>query len=720
MLTLAAAAARWALLLALLAAGWIAFRGKLPRRRLFLLSCLAAVFALGANAASRALPPLTEPVTLTALGEARAESDGTEVFLDGYTIDGAVSLSGKALEITEGRWFWNGESYGWRPETDSRQPGGLTRPVTIQVPVGRERALNFRGSPAGGLVEVSGAGERRTADTYSEDGASVSVSLGRSGSAALLRNELRALALYAVVLLALSGGAALCLRLFLEDPRRGRALLDKHAGTLSYAALALVTLVLMFCYADRTSLWLDEMYQIYFTKGSLTHALRMCLELSERSTPLALLCSTLWYRMAPYGERWLLLPAMALSAASVFLSGLIGEKVRGRCCGAFAAIFTAFSTTIWLNAAYEYRAYPYFVFFSVLTLYCYVLRCRRPDLGRSLLFSCSMLGLVMTHYFGMIACAEYFLADLWLLRKKRIPVRMGMVYALPGFSSLLWLFAVRGAAAGASADWYALPDFAQIRELLLFLCGNQTVVYGLFLLGAALFAAGLLRQGGPGARSGGPFQWDGFFQGFCLWMIGAAVGLMLVYGRIINTRSTMWSERYFMFLIPFALLLTALGGESLVSLAAADRRIPVKRATCLFLGGLLSLNCLSLISSATSSSLAAAGTDSTRCSEPYREAADWIYSQDDIFDPGTVIVVRRGWVVESGWNEYYVTRQGRRDPLNTTTQGRVGDEELRSYQKVYLLHDAAGTTPRVQAILDDAFTLTQDLPELGLRVYERK
>lgn len=712
-----------ALFAAALWIGWSRFHRELSRGALAALLVLAAACALAADTASRLLPPLTDEVVLTALGEGREEAEGTEVFLAGCTVDGREYSSGRSLKITDGHWFWSGESCCWRPEADVRRPDGVTRSVSLQIPVGRSRALNFEGAACRGKVEIRTAEGVRTADTYSRDGSAVAAELGGSADAVLARDQARRLALYAALFLPLYGGTAACVLSAVRDPARMRRRLKKHAGVLACGGISLAAFLLMVYYADRTSLWLDELYQVYFTKGSLGKALCHCLNLEERSTPLALLCATLWYRVAPYGERWLMLPSMLLSALAAFFTGLAGNRIQGRCCGVFAAAFTAFSATVWLNSAYEYRAYPYFVFFSALTLYCYILRNERQGIGRGALFSLSLTALAMTHYFGMIACAGYFAADLWLLWRRRISWKMGFVYVLPGVCSILWLLAVMGRAAQAAAAtlWYELPGIAQVDGLLRFLCGYSAPVYGLALLGTVFPVGRGLRALGSGDGTEG-FRAP-FYRGFAVWTGAFPIALLVFYGHVVNSESTMWSERYFMYLMPFAYLLAALAGDWLLSAAAkkAGAGERMRGAVCLLACLVLAVNCVGRISSATSRSLADAGSDTTRSSEPYREAADWLYTRtDDIFNPDTLVFVRRGWMVADGWSEYYITRQGRRDALKTATQGKTTEESLRPYNRIYLQYDSAGTTPYMQALLDRDYVLTEDHADIGIRVYDRR
>ena len=94
------------------------FSKRLDKKQLIFFSILVMIFACCANYMSNLLPPLTDTITLTALGEKQEEAKGMEVYLNGYTIDGEEYLAGKSLDIESGHWFWSGETYAWRPETE--------------------------------------------------------------------------------------------------------------------------------------------------------------------------------------------------------------------------------------------------------------------------------------------------------------------------------------------------------------------------------------------------------------------------------------------------------------------------------------------------------------------------------------------------------------------------------------------------------------------------
>lgn len=699
------------LLLAALFVGWRQFHLHLTRRSMISLDILVVLFAAAANFVSGYVPPVRDQVTLTAQGTGSAAAVSTEVYLAGYTVDGDSYTCGESLLIKEGHWFWSGETYAWRPETDSRQPDGVTRTVVLEIPVGWIRTLDFEGNQWRGMVEISGGTGTRTIDTYSESSSAVSAELGRSKTSDLILNQVRYLMVYAALMLVWFAGMVFIVRAALRSAERTQAWLKKNLGKLIYLGISLTTFGFMVLYADRISFWADELSQIAFVKGSLTEAFLCCLKLYECSPPLALMCSAVWYRIAPYGERWLLLISILLSALSIYMMGLIGEKLRNTHCGVLAAAMFAFSTTVWTNVAYEFRAYPYLMVFSVLTLYFYI-RKNEPERERRWLvaFSLSMTSLAMSHYFGMLACAAYFLGDLFLWSKKQVKWTEGILYLLPGGCSIAWLAAVacyQGKSFISGLQWYGIPTMAKIQSLLVFLAGQTEFSYWILLLGITGAIAYCLRDKRGGQSN---FVWPIYYRGFLAVVVITVIAAMFVYGAYINPKSTLWTERYFLFLVPNTTVLSAIVWCDLAMwLGGKDAKSITQKTAVLFLSVLLSLNCLVTMSTAKSH-------------EGYRESADWLYRQSNyIFNDSTLIITVNDSYITSAWNEYYIARQGRRDSLNTVSQYSLNYEEALQYKRIYVNYWHTKASPSLQTFLAENYTMIEDhYSDLRLQTFTRK
>lgn len=716
--------------LIVLGTGWILFRQKLSRKVMLRTAVLTVLVSFVSNWLVSFLPPLTDEVMLTALGEQQGNAKSSEVFLSGYTIDGKSFTSGKSLNISEGHWFWSGETYAWRPETDPRQPDGVTRTVKLNIPVGWSRMLNFSGGSSRGCVLISVNSNTIIVDTYKENTSVVPIEIGRSETSVLITNQIRYLLLYSLLLFIWSAIVFSAICTVLHSPDRARTWLKCNTGKLIYLGISIITFCLMFCYANKFSLWFDEVAYISFIKDSVIDSFLYCVKLCEVSPPLAAICSSIWYHISPYGEQWLLLISMILTTLSVYITGLIGEEIENIYCGTLATIMMAFSTTVWLNAAYEYRAYPYFLMLSALSLYLYI-RKNKPNrhIGWAIAFSVSLACLAMTHYYGMLVCAVYFFSDLFLWRKKQIRWKEVFLFLLPGVCSVSWLLAVaiyQGYFFISYLHWYPTPSLSDIKTLLMFLSGEIDFLYFLLWLFISSCIANYIQDK---IENRCDFNWKLFYQRFFFCEIIITVALMYIYGAYLNKKSSsLWADRYFMFLIPITTIVSAKMICDFISLIENHGAI-AKKTAVIFVGIIFSLNCIMFISSSTSQSLASfAERNTKKTSEPLREAADWLYQQNDIFDDTTLVIPTYGsygsygyWFTD-GWIEYYITRQGRRDTFNIINQIELeNQDEILKYNKIYLTGVTGGVHSWLKTLLDEKFIMTQDnQSNLRMRTYVKK
>ncbi|WP_195282972.1 hypothetical protein [Harryflintia acetispora] len=308
------------LFLAISVGTYLWFLHNVERSKMIGFSLAAIAFSIIAGCITAAIPSLTDKVTLTAMGTGREEAENVEVVLNGYIVDGKIYSALESLEIVDGRWFWSGEQYCWRAETDTRQPEGRTRFITIKVPVGYERFLNFQGHVYRGKVKINTEAEEWVVDTYAEPPCILPVSIGRSSYKALILNYGFHLSIYAGILFLLMKATTILLKSKLELG------ITQNIGKLFYVAIALISFILMVYYVDRVPLWSDELLQAESASYGLKASLQRCLQMRDATPPLYSICAALWYRIAPFGERWLLLISMVPTAISVYLLGSAGEK----------------------------------------------------------------------------------------------------------------------------------------------------------------------------------------------------------------------------------------------------------------------------------------------------------------------------------------------------------------------------------------------------------
>ena len=142
-------------------------------KRLLCIICLLIAIFCGFRI-NEIVPHLHETITLTALGQKNDLAKAEEVHYLYCTIDEDRDHDGSddiyyISDFSSGKWFWCGnQSVMWRIETDPRQPEGLTRSISFDVPVGKTRELQFVGNTWNGYVEVTTHNTSQIIDTYNE------------------------------------------------------------------------------------------------------------------------------------------------------------------------------------------------------------------------------------------------------------------------------------------------------------------------------------------------------------------------------------------------------------------------------------------------------------------------------------------------------------------------------------------------------------------------
>ena len=685
----------------LIAVVYFFLRNRVERFQIIGICVLTIVFALIANWVSSFVPPLRDEITLTALGEKNAEAKAEEVFLQGYTIDGKEYICGKDLDIRDGKWFWTGEVYCWRIESDTRQPEGVTRSITIGIPVGLDRSLNFESNDWRGLVEISASDKTWTVDTFSADGEAVKATISQSAITKLLFNQARYLLVYFIVLLT---QFCLFLRVSIHNP----LWVNRNGGRIIYLTIAIFAFALMQKYAGVQSLWNDELARLTYSSGTLREAIGSCLHLYDMTPPLFIVCAHFWTKIAPYGECWLLLISIIPISIAIYFIGLCGEELGGKICGVFAAIIAAFSTTAWDAGAYEFSSYSFMILFTTLSLYGHIKKNTQREKNKWLVFySVCLSGLAMSHYFGMLACVEFFLADLVLYLNKMASKKSGYSYIMPGglivvWISLIWITTLRHTSPEQLASWYGVPNVGGVRDILSFLTGYVEWEFWLLLFSFGGAVAEISRLSLKYVKC----TWRSFYQIFSGAVIIGTLLLLFVYGNYINRESTMWQSRYFLFLLPFVFLsISLMVCSTFESIAKENQVIFAKISFTVFFGVYTMMNCVIAMPARQSF-------------QPFRESADWLYSQSNsIYKSDTLII--SGVSYADTWEKYYIERNGNRDPLNVVGQAAVNEELLEPYNTVYFQYSHAEMLPKLKSLLDDGFSLQNDISNLNIQIYVR-
>ncbi len=658
--------------------------------------------------------PQTDMITITALAEKDAAPGGNEIWIKDISVDG------KEIDIptpSAGKWFWVGENYVWRNENDVRQPDGTTNTIELPIPVGHEREIRFLRFPWSGVCKISTSSEEQIINTYVEKKESNSVfavQLEPSSNTDILLSQLKKIFAFISVFLFFIFFLNICTKIYQNaSSSRKTKWLNFYQDHFVCAFIAGVTFVFMLFGADAKSMWSDELAQISFAMKGIQDNINYCLTMQDITPPLYNICCLLWYKIAPYGEKWLFLITIIPTSLAIYFIGSVCTKISdNKYAGILASILMATSSTVWIYQAYELRSYAFVLFFTTFTIYSHVMR--RSSRKWEWIFSISLTLLAMCHYFAMIACGLFFLLDLYLLTKKQLTFwELLRFYLLPAIITISWLTAVffqtlRYKNPEQIASWYVIPKIKDVRDLLFLLTGSEEFMYRLLFIGIALAVVLLISN-----KSNYVHNKQIFYCIFSAFSLVITILVLFIYGNFINSAATMWQQRYFLFLTPFVWILIStwiiILNEKLDQRLFGNNGI-CQKTVCLFMGIMLSINVF------------INAYNYTWPVQPYREAADWLYQQaNEIYNDDTAIIVTSD-AVRDGWYEYYLTKQGRRDPVNCYSQSEIlnHDKDLRNYHTLYVQYSHVKVKQSFSDILTRDFDLQADHKNLNLCVYTRK
>lgn len=693
----------------LMAIGCFILRNRLDKRQLLGMCVLTVIFALIANWASNSVPSLRDEVTLTALGEKNAEAQAEEVYLQGYTIDGKEYICGKDLDIRDGKWFWTGETYCWRIESDTRQPEGVTRSVTIAIPVGWSRTLNFEGDVWRGIVEISAGDVTKKVDTYTAEGSTVVASIGRSKTNVLIWNQALHLAVYGLVFFVLVMAlytAAVWKR------ERFRQFNANHRGVLLFAAIALFQFVLAVKYSGLESFWYDELCELGWTERFPNLIERAFCDAVPR--PISEFILGAWFLIAPFGDRVLLIFPELFTSLGIFFIGLCGKEYKSVRAGTFSELFASFSFTLLNQCSYEIRSYCMFFAFSAVLLYITIIRYKskgKTERKIMIAFTVVMVIFSQTHYHAYVFLAAIFIFEVfvnWRYKLNKfsvVPYCILGICTIPCAVSVLKSHFVEAIEDYNFASWQPVPTHYNVTDLLNYLGSYYGIVQVLFWTGLAFALVSFLFERHESPRVDLCESLTGVIP---IYLLAFVVLFFYIYGNL-KTNATFWYNRYFTDLLPCFYMICGFGADKVCDLI--DNSLGYKK-TFITTAIVVSAVMLPTVE-------ANFGNVDLRTSyEPYRQAADWIYTQSNyIYNDSIVILTDLAGSSRLGWTSYYVERYGKRDPINIVGGKNI---DILQYDRVYtvLLHGTID--PDIMDILSENYYIDSEFNDVGITVYNRK
>ena len=414
-----------------------------------------------------------EYVTIKAYNAQNANAEGNEIWIN------SISVYGDLVEIQEpieGKWIWDQARLGWRTYD---LPYEITDNIVIGVPLGKERTINFEKNLWRGIVEVIYNGNKQIIDCYAEKDIyeTLSVHIEDTNKKAILDEKIRSIVFIILSYIFLS--ILELVIIILIHSEKIKLWIIRSKNNLIYGGIAIVSLIFTFCVSKNEMFWGDEIYQVSISSHGIRYAIESSNAMIEYNPPFFGILASIWYKITPYGERWLLLLPMLLVAIGIYIIGICGEKISNMKGGIIGTVCASVSSSLIIYAAQEFRPYALLFCFSAITMYYYVQRNinleEKREIKNIILFGLTMGSVAYAHNFGVFFCGMYFLYDIFLWKNKEIDIKNIWAYILAGILYLprIYFFLI---SSYKPVSHYPGPTLSSIYNVIDFICSQTPLV----------------------------------------------------------------------------------------------------------------------------------------------------------------------------------------------------------------------------------------------------
>lgn len=644
------------------------FRRKLHKEKSLiagLLLCLLLA-AVVSNGIVELIPLPTDPVIVTATGEKNEAASGNEAYLINYIVGGTEY---EIQNATEGKWFWKGDVYMWRNENDPRQPDGTTRSITMQIPYGRDRSIQFGLSKWNGIVEVTYGGETQAYDLFkSGDKNSLYVPVPDTEAFALYSTKLLRLAAFLLIAAAIMAYPVFCTVKYDDTAIKG--FWAKHWDKLVYISIAVGCFFVMFESGKSGSFWLDEVWTLGWIYEGFP----------DKSGLIWFWIYRAWFYLVPYGQEFLLIISELLVMLTIYFSGLIGRLYKSKQFGILLSAISASSLTIMAQCGEEFRPYAFLLFSIILTLYLFIKRQKNwenPKISTLILYSIALMFCMDAHLFGLATAGLIMTFDFLFIIIKRAKANNFLEFIIPLIYGVYWLTSQFIISLSIMNNYTiaAPPTAKDIVNCIIWLCGNTEYYLPFILLilgvciGVATIADHLIKK-----------EFDFNYDYIMLTFLAVPFLLFsfnILYSTIINPKNPLWVARYMIPAIPFFEFYIGLALDKAIILLG---RIPDNS---------LANNSAVVLTSFVVCSFCIVNW----CKMPYeaniindyKGAAEYLMLENEIYSSSTLCYVSSNPNVNAGF-EYYLTQKGKRDPINHISNLLTfSEDDFANYDTIYVI-----------------------------------
>jgi len=623
-------------------------------------------------------------ITIRALNEKEVSAENTYI-----TVQNIKDKNDNILgyKVSDGKWLDTNGGQRWGGVSVT----GITDSITIKFQKGNSRKINFHATRWGGKVAISfnGSSEKIVSTYKDSDNDVVSVMLPNTGNITKLD--------FINILLLFIEYFLLEVIAFLLYKIKDKIILfiKRYQYECIAVVIAFVGFVIMMSLGNYKSTWMDDSATmgIAAKNRSLGNVIETILKEESTTPPLYTIAWHYFSKLIPVGVEALTLWARMLSIIAntlgFYVGAIVVRKGWNKYVGIIFEMLLITSNALIVNSGFAVRSYGFMILMSLFLLYVIIRRFEDGIDSKNkitALYTVAILAICYTHYFGILTCLGFFLYECYLFIKKRYTYKFIFSYIVAGAVYLPWLIVnyIITREQWGSVFWISPPNYSSIIAIVVWLLSSQELVMLCLTLGFFITLYKVKEN-----------RVDISLNIALIITIAVEIAIVFIYSKYINPKSSVWTHRYFLNLLPYMLIIARFGLVNVVSFFTEDK---IKKAGFVYtvLAFLIFVN--------SNVVFRVKGDMEGMFYQPYREAAEYLLNQPDANSPDTLVLISS--VYSTGW-DYYLSHNGKFEPLSY--KKNFDGLDIQKYTKVYLLDIHVKLDDNNRKILEDNFhQISQD------------
>lgn len=499
--------------------------------------------------------------------------------------------------------------------------------------------------------------------------------------------------------------------------------------------LVLWMAIFTFLNGDVQSLWVDELSSIGYIRNGISFKDMLYTYLyCDTNLPLYSIVLYFFYRVIPYGEQYLLIPSIIFCVGGIWIFYQCVMKMLGERAGFIALCLCCGSNALIWQGAWEVRCYSLTFFMAVITFGCFVKKIQIPNKINLMMYSIVVLLFVGTHWFACLVLAFYGLIDLVLIVSKKISWKNIFVYIPALLFFLPWAtVSFMSKQEEISNFWGIIPEWKNVLWTILFwLSGRRGLWYICLLTGFICCFKWILNISTKKKRT----DFRSILGTWCTATVIWVLGVVFVYSRILNPDGSLYIERYFVVIVPQVIFLTAMGLDGFV--LWVDRVVEKDYIKERNIGKIVTLSGRIIVATMIMFSWVLCYKEEyiaiRKPFEKFREAAEYMISDEKIWNEDTLFVASNRYCVLDGFIEYYFEKRGYETPCNIIDGGvhslsesrfypnykQYSEEEILKYNHIICLRIHMHYDEEFGKFLEKNYIQLQDAEENGTEIWSKK